>query len=907
MPVNPEGTSSTVGRHDEPAMGRDERERRHTALLRLLHTISVAAEQDADRQEAIAIVLTDMCRYLGWPLGHAYLYDASTGRLNPTMVWHERETGAHAPFLEATAATELRTGEGLPGRALAERKPQWVSDLREDAGCVRTEAARAVGLRSAVAVPVFVNGSVGAVLEFFSPDAQPADPELLAALDYVGVAWGRVLGVAHLEEQLDYSEERFRALVDSAADAIIVAGDDGRIISWNPSAARMFGYQADEVVGGPLTRLMPEGYRDRHDLAFARATRREPRASSGRVLEVEGLRKDGRTFPVELSLVSWQAERRFFAAILRDVTERRAAQEEVRLLGSAAAHVRDAIVVSTAGDSGRGPSILYVNAAFTRMTGYLEAEALGRSFGLLAGPKTDREALRSVHQRLRRGEAASTELIAYRKDGSEFLLEWHASPIYEADGTIRHFASIQRDVTEERKVEQALRRADRDPLTGLPNRQILEKRLRRAMERATREHQFALLFVDLDGFKEVNDEHGHVIGDQLLAATARRLERTVRPGDTLARFGGDEFVILLEYVSDISDVIMVADRVQARLATPFEVQGQELSVAASIGIALSESGYEAPEDMIRDADDAMYQAKRKGKGRAEFHDRSLYGDVVSLLGLQEDLRRALERGELELRYQPLVDLETGAIIGVEALVRWQHAEHGLVPPDQFIPMAEESGSIVPIGRWVLREACAAAGRWPARGPSGVPLMLSVNLSVRELSSPDLVDSIRSILEETGLDPGRLQLEMTESVFVDTLEPVRSRLEELRKLGITVCIDDFGTGYSSLGYLHRFPIDKLKIDRLFIHHLEEAPGNLEILRTILTLARNLRMDVVAEGVETHAQLTCLKDMACRYAQGFLFSRPIRADEVERLLVQAGGPEAMRAVESGDGGGDRLTGA
>jgi len=303
----------------------------------------------------------------------------------------------------------------------------------------------------------------------------------------------------------------------------------------------------------------------------------------------------------------------------RATAERRAAAEEFRLHGAAAAHVRDAIVVSTAG-SGRGPTILYVNAAFTRMTGYTEAEVLGRSFSVLAGAKTSRAALETIHRRFQRGAGVSAELIAYRKDGHEFLLEWHASPIVESDGTVEHFASIQRDITEERSVQQALRRADRDALTGLPTREVLEKRIRlsimRAQERS--DYRFALLFLDMDGFKTVNDEHGHMVGDQLLASAARRLEGAIRPGDALARFGGDEFVILLHSVTDIRDVTMVADRVQERMAAPFEIQGNQLNVAASIGITLGHAGYDHPEEVIRDADTAMYEAKRKGTGGVEF-------------------------------------------------------------------------------------------------------------------------------------------------------------------------------------------------------------------------------------------------------------------------------------------------
>jgi diguanylate cyclase (GGDEF)-like protein/PAS domain S-box-containing protein len=305
---------------------------------------------------------------------------------------------------------------------------------------------------------------------------------------------------------------------------------------------------------------------------------------------------------------------------LRAATERQAAAGEFRMHASAAAHARDAIVVSTVGGAGRGPTILYANAAFTRMTGYTEREVLGRSFSVLAGANTSRTGLQDMDQRLSRCEPASTELIAYRKDGQEFLLEWHASPIPEIDGSVQHFASIQRDITDERSAEQALKRADRDALTGLPTREVLEKRIRLSIQQCKErsEYRFALLFLDMDGFKVVNDARGHVVGDQLLASAARRLEGTIRPGDVLARFGGDEFVILLQHVTDTSDVMMVVDRVRERMAAPFEIQGSTLRIAASIGIAMSDPGYDKPEDLVRDADAAMYRAKRKGMGGFEF-------------------------------------------------------------------------------------------------------------------------------------------------------------------------------------------------------------------------------------------------------------------------------------------------
>jgi diguanylate cyclase (GGDEF)-like protein/PAS domain S-box-containing protein len=862
-------------------------------LLRALESESASAGVD---ESTAGSLLAPICAYLGWPLGHAFVADATGDGLRPSNEWHRAEPERYREMVDATAGTYMRTDEGLVGKALVSREPVWLTELSPEAGFLRGHAARACGLRTAIAVPIVGRSGVQAVLEFFTPEHEARDEEVVAVLKHVGSAWGRVVETGQLESRLGQSERRFRAIVQSAADAIILADERGLILSWNPSAARIFGYEDHEAIGRPLTMIMPERYRERHRNAFLGAVEgtREPLTET--ILEFEGLSKSGRVFPIELTVASWRSDRRYFAGILRDITERRATEHELRLLASATEYLREAIVISTAGDAGHGPTILYVNAAFTRMTGYSESEILGRSFSVLSGPLTDQAAMQAMHQFMRAGEASATELLVHRKDGGDFLMAWQASSIADPDGGSPNFVSILRDITEERSAQQALSRADRDALTGLPNREVLEKRLRRSLERAREreDYRFAVLFVDLDGFKAVNDAFGHVVGDQLLNSAAERLERTLRPGDTLARFGGDEFLILLEYVTGIADVILVADRVQRRLEAPFKLNGREHRIAASIGVALSETGYTDARDVIRDADKAMYEAKRKGKGRFEFSDQSLYSDVVAVLSLQEDLRRCLDRAELELHYQPLVNLASQSIVGFEALVRWRHPELGLLLPDQFIPLAEETGTIVPLGRWVMRTACVEAQSWQQTQLSGEPLILSVNVSMRELTSVDFVDVVAAILDETGFAPERLQLELTESVFVETLEPIRSRISAVRKLGVTVCIDDFGTGYSSLGHLHRLPIDKIKIDRLFVRHLDEAPGNREILRTILTLASHLGLDVVAEGVESNAQLATLRELACAYGQGFLFSRPVPPHRVADLLVGEDHGDAALAV-------------
>jgi diguanylate cyclase (GGDEF)-like protein len=467
--------------------------------------------------------------------------------------------------------------------------------------------------------------------------------------------------------------------------------------------------------------------------------------------------------------------------------------------------------------------------------------------------------------------------------------------VSDEKGKPTRMAGSLTDVTD-RKVaeERLLHNAFYDGLTELPNRSLFMDRLGRSLARAKRreDYMFAVLFLDLDRFKNVNDSLGHTVGDELLISVARRLETCLRPGDTAARLGGDEFTMLLDDITDVSDATRVAERIQQDLAIPFDLNGHEVFVAASIGIAVSAikgtvSAYDLPEDVLRDADTAMYRAKALGKARHEVFDEAMHARALALLRMETDLRRALERENFRVYYQPLVSLETGRISGFEALVRWEHPERGLVSPAEFISLAEETGLIIAIDRWVLREACHQTRLWQEKfgastGHPRAPLYISANLSSKQFGQPDLVDQIEEIVLHTGLGMHSLKLEITESVLMNNAEAAAAMLLQLRKLGIRLSIDDFGTGYSSLSYLHSFPLDTLKIDRSFINRLGGDGEGSEIVRTIMTLSRNLGMEVVAEGVETAEQLNELRKLTCDYGQGYFFARPLRAEDAEALL-------------------------
>jgi len=454
-----------------------------------------------------------------------------------------------------------------------------------------------------------------------------------------------------------------------------------------------------------------------------------------------------------------------------------------------------------------------------------------------------------------------------------------------------HVAELSRHIAEQDRISRALEEtkehfrhaAFHDALTDLPNRALLADHIKLAIERPRDKEEllFAVLFLDLDRFKNINDSLGHIAGDQLLIATARTLETCLRPNDTVARLGGDEFAILLDGLETQDQAISVAERIQQALTRPFSLIGHEVYISASIGITISNGNYTDPENVLRDADTAMYRAKEGGKARFEMFDGTMHSHAVALLKLENDLRRAIERNEFQVYYQPIICLETDQLFGFEALVRWNHPERGLVSPDTFIPVAEETGLIVDIGQLVLHESCRQMHEWHLSSP-GKPLTISVNLSAKQFAQPDLIGQVKKTLEETGLAAEFVKLEITESVVMKNAEIATAMLMQLCALGVHLSIDDFGTGYSSLSYLHRFPVSTLKIDRSFVGRMGNGGENTEIVRTINTLAQNLGMEVVAEGVETVEQLEQLKSMKCTLGQGYLFSRPLDANAANAYI-------------------------
>jgi diguanylate cyclase (GGDEF)-like protein/PAS domain S-box-containing protein len=533
----------------------------------------------------------------------------------------------------------------------------------------------------------------------------------------------------------------------------------------------------------------------------------------------------------------------------------------------------------------QGTRMCYVNSAAEAQTGYSREELLTMDFWEVVHPEF-RDLIKKRGLARQRGEPIPTryEVKLLTKNGEERWVDFMAATIdFEGQPAVLGTAF---DITERKAAEETIRHlAYHDGLTGLPNRTLFEDRLTVTLAQARRKRRLAaVMFLDLDRFKVVNDTVGHAMGDRLLQSVAERLKALVREGDTVARVGGDEFTLLLPEVGRVEDAVDVAERILETLRDPWPVNGHEFHITTSIGIAMCPGDGEDAESLMRNADTAMYRAKDRGRDNYKLYAPAMNSRIAERLALENSLRHALERDEFVVHYQPQVNLETGRIVGVEALVRWQHPERGLVSPVEFIPVAEETGLIVPLGAWVLRTACAQSKAWQDAGLP--PMRMAVNLSARQFQRRDLLDTVAAALAETGLAPEYLQLEITEGAAMQDVDQTLAILRELREAGVQLSIDDFGTGHSSLSYLKRFPIDVVKIDQSFVQDLTLDPNDAAIASTIIVMAHNLGLKVIAEGVETAEQLAFLRERDCDEMQGFLFSRAAPAPELDQMLRRNG---------------------
>jgi diguanylate cyclase (GGDEF)-like protein/PAS domain S-box-containing protein len=777
------------------------------------------------------------------------------------------------------AAAAIRTGK--PQIGVVESGSGWMAI----AGRTEQRLLQHFAIRAYIIQPLMSRGrAIGAIGFMSAVTARYGAEELNTTGDVarrVAVALDNLL----LYERLTKARvagEHHASLFDASRDAIYITSADGAFVDVNRSFLEMFGYSQSEIAGLNAIEL----YDDPADRTRFRAVL----DTTGSVRDFEVTLRTRTGERLECLLTSSTRRNAIgsiigYHGIIHDITDRKRA--EARLQRSE--HFTRTIL-SSVGEGvivyDRELRYLMWNKWMEELTGRTAEEVLG-THALDVFPHLREYGIDRLLERALAGEHVTSPDTPYHVEqtGKSVWVSRSYSPRRAPTGEIVGVVGIIHDVTDRKRAEEQLvHNALHDVLTDLPNRALFLDRLERLLRHSIRheDYVFAVAFLDIDRFKVINDSLGHMVGDELLVAIARRLESCLRLGDTVARFGGDEFALLLTDVHDADDSLRIAERIFEEFAEPFRIAGHEIFASASMGIALSTTGYERGEDVLRDADIAMYRAKGAGRGRFEIFDRNMHTQAVLQLEVETDLRRAIERNELRVHYQPIVDLAGGRLAGFEALVRWQHPLRGLVAPDDFIPIAEETGAIIPIGWWVLRESCRQMRDWDERHP-GTELTMSVNLSGRQFAQPDLVEQLDRILVETGFEARRLKLEITESAVMQNAAAVPATLGALRERGVQLCLDDFGTGYSSLSYLHAFPLDTLKIDRSFVSKLGEDAGKAELVHTIVELGRNLGMDAVAEGVESLEQLEMLRALGPRHVQGFYFAVPLEADEAERLIA------------------------
>ncbi|MFL5249952.1 MAG: EAL domain-containing protein [Myxococcales bacterium] len=682
------------------------------------------------------------------------------------------------------------------------------------------------------------------------------------------------------------SEDRFRALVEQSIVGIFLI-QDGKVVYANPKFAAIYGYRQEDFLHGgiPIEELTYEP-----DVPAVRdLVRRELAGEAVGLLETyRGKRKDGTAIEVEAhGALTELSGRPAVIGTLLDVTERRRTERALR-----DSEERYALAARGANDGlwdwDLVANRVYLSPRWKAMLGLGEGDIGGNPDGWLGRVHPD------DHARLTADIAAhvegrsahlESEIRIRHADGTWRTMLVRGAAVRDASGKATRMAGSQTDITDRKRAEEKLLHdALHDGLTGLPNRALFMDRVGQAMAFQARrsDYRFAVLMLDVDRFKTVNESLGHAMGDRLLASVAKRVWRCVRPGDTVARLSGDEFAVLLEDYAVAEEPRRVADRIIAEMAAPHDLGGTEVFTSASVGVAVGRPELGKPEDLLRDADVALYRAKDLGRSRYVVYHPSMRTRAREQLQFETDLRRALGRNELRVVFQPIVSLTTGLPTGCEALVEWQHPGRGRIPPSDFIPMAEETGLILPIGNWVLRESCKQVKAWAGRCEAGPTPTVSVNLSARQLLHAELVDQVRAAISDAGIVPGQLRLEVTESVIMENAGPASLLLTQLKALGVHLLIDDFGTGYSSLSYLHNFRFDTLKIDRSFVSRIDTAQKNVEIVRTILSLSRALGMTAVAEGVETEGQVAQLQMLKCDSAQGFYFSRGLEGQLFGAML-------------------------
>lgn len=682
-------------------------------------------------------------------------------------------------------------------------------------------------------------------------------------------------GLLALTVELNESEEKYRSILENAAEAIFTFSEEGWTETINPAASNLFGYQENELIGMSIGTLIPEFERMADINSISVHLKKI--TVNGETF-VQGLKKNGSFFPVEFTLGNpIYKNKPLWMAIIRDITERKKAESSFRLMAKIFEGSNDGIVVTNTQGN-----VIDANKAFTCITGYEKNEILGNSPLLMKSERHNPGFYFFLWRRLLKTGSWNGEIWAKRKSG-EIYPKWLS--IYTVNDEYHktsHFVGIFTDITARKEAENQLKKlAHYDPLTGLPNRALFIEQLKWALKVAKRNNKLvALMFLDLDRFKLVNDTLGHQAGDLLLIEVARRLEKCVREVDTVSRLAGDEFTVILTNLNTVDEARLVAHKILQAFVLPVNLGNRDIFISTSIGITSFPSDGTEIDKLLKNADTAMYHAKELGRNNYQFFSHVMNQKVLDELEMETNLRNALKNGEFLLHYQPQIDLASNEIVGVEVLIRWKHPVFGFISPTRFIPHAEKTDLIITIGVWVLQSACTQAVQWQKEGLK--PVRIAVNISGTQLKRQDLLGTTAKILLETGLAPELLELELTEGVVMENAELTINTLNKLKEMGIRLSIDDFGTGYSSLSYLKRFPIDTLKIDQSFIKDITSNPDDYAIASTIIAMAHNLRLRVIAEGVETKEQLQMLRDKNCNEVQGYYFSRPLPEAELKQLL-------------------------
>lgn len=670
------------------------------------------------------------------------------------------------------------------------------------------------------------------------------------------------------------SEQAYLNLLTDLRDAVLVVDRERRIHYANPAATELL-----ESSGRDFQQLPPDfPPPDQRKLSVWSLSTRPDWA-----IWVE----------VQSTPTRWQGEPMSLMT-MRDISQRIRAEERLRLMDRSIEASSNGILIADA----KAPDlpIIYANSSFERMTGYSREEILGRNCRFLQGPDTEENRRLEIRKAIEEKREVRVILKNYRKDGSPFWNDVYIAPVPDENGQISHFIGVQNDISDRKNAESEIAyNASHDVLTGLPNRSLLEDRLRQGVQVAERHNRtLAVLFVNLDGFKPVNDSLGHPVGDQVLIQAAQRLQQSIRAGDTVARIGGDEFVVLLPDLALPEDVVKVAENLLHEISRPYDVHGHSLHLTASMGITINDGLIENPMGLVQQADMAMMEAKQKGKNTYQWFTSELNQLANNRVVLRNELEKAIELDRLTLHYQPLIDTQTGKIVASEALVRWLDPERGIIPPGDFIPIAEETGQIIRLGRWVLEQACRDNKALIDSGYSDH--VVTVNVSPLQLQQSGFVALVKNVLEGSGLPPQKLVLEVTESALLGNRDQAINSMEELNAMGVGIAIDDFGTGFSSLNYLKMLPATRLKIDRSFINEVISDRKDASITQGIISMAHHLGLVVVAEGVETEAQASFLRKNHCDVFQGFLFSRPVPLKELDGLLradpFRRGGTDASQ---------------